>query len=98
MPITDADRDTLRRCLEVAAAGKVFEDPEFQALFGLHRTQVIAILETWPTVDETDPDVDLAVNNTLANLLGYPHGKDLKLLVNADEDELRAILDRWRAV
>jgi hypothetical protein len=96
MGLTDADRETLRRCLDVVASGRVFEEPEFHTLFGLHLSAVSAISSRWPNVDENDDDVDLAVNNTLANLLGYPHGRDLKSLVGADEHELRAILDRWR--
>ena len=79
MGLTDADREILGRCLKVAAAGRIFEDPEFHALFGLHRSEVGTISVNWPDVDETDPDVDLAVNNTLTNLLGYPHGKDLEI-------------------
>ena len=86
----------MRRCLEVAASGRVFEDPEFHTLFGLQRSEVIEIYSKWPDVDENDPDVELAVNNTLVNLLGHPHGMDLKSLVGADEKDLEAILLRWR--
>ena len=96
MDLIDDDKETLRRCLEVAASGSVFEDPEFHALFGLRRPKVGAILSRWPNVDWTDPDVDLAVNNTLANLIGYPHGKDLPSLVGADREHLEALLRRWR--
>jgi hypothetical protein len=96
MDLIDDDKETLRRCLEVAASGRIFEDPEFHALFGLQRSEFGAIFSKWPNVDWTDPDVDLAVNNTLANLLGYPHGKDLASLVGADRDHLEALSQRWR--
>ena len=97
MNITDADKSVLHRCLEVASAGELFEDWEFQTLFGLERGQLAAISAKWPDVDQTDPDVDLAVTNAVANLLGYPHGKSLEVLVGATHSELRSILALWRS-
>jgi hypothetical protein len=95
--LTDDDRETVRRCLETVASGSIFEEPEFHSLFGLNRSEVGAICSSWPDVDENDPDVDLAVSNTLTNLIGYPHGKSLNALVGADESQLESILLRWRA-
>jgi transcriptional regulator with XRE-family HTH domain len=97
MGMADADRARLRRCLEVVAGGQVFEDWEFQALFGLDRADVSAVLAKWPHVDKSDARVDLIISNTLTNLLGYPHGLDLTTLVGASRPELEATLERWRA-
>jgi len=46
----------------------------------------------------SDPDVDLAINNAIGNLVGYPHSHD------GDEDRFRKVLssplldvlERWR--
>jgi hypothetical protein len=95
MGLIEDDKETLRRCLEVTASRRVFEDAEFHALFGLQLKSWRDFSE-WPDVDWTDPDVDLAVNNTLANLLGYPHGKDLPSLVGTDRVHLEALSRRRR--
>lgn len=97
MNITDAEKSVLHRCLEVASAGDLFEDWEFQTLFGLERGQMAAISAKWPLVDQPDPLVDLAVTNAVTNLLGYPHGMSLEVLVGATQSELRSILARWRS-
>jgi len=97
MMLTDADRETLRRCLEVAIAGHLFEEPEFHTLFGLHRVEVAEILARWPQIDMSDAQVNHAIHSTIVNLLGYPHGEDVKTLVGASEQDLSGILERWRA-
>jgi hypothetical protein len=66
-------------CLWAAADGPFFEDWEFRALFGLERTEVKRIAAEWPRVNPDDEIVSLAVQNSLNNLLGYPHGLDAEL-------------------
>ena len=41
---------------------------------------------------------DLAVNNALNNLLGYPHGKESSWseFISADPTEVADVLARWR--
>ena len=54
--------------------GKValFEFGVINEVFGLDRTEVRRIAEHWPDwVDEHEQN--LAINNALNNLLGYPH-------------------------
>jgi hypothetical protein len=89
-----SDREIIRRCLAVAVDGPFFEDWEFQTLFGVNRDQVRTVLQRWPAVDLSEENVFLAVNNTLANLLGYPHGKNLGALVGATAEDLERLV-RW---
>lgn len=66
------DAEVIRQCLWAAVDGPFFPDWEFHALFGLDRTEVRRIAEHWPDwVDEHEQN--LAINNALNNLLGYPH-------------------------
>lgn len=62
----------LKRAVTAAADGPYFPDWEFHTLFGLDRASVRAIARG--SIDLSRPDVRLAVQNSLASLLGYPHG------------------------
>ena len=76
MPLTNLnqdDRDVVRQCLHAAVEGPFFDDWEFHTLFGVQRSEVRTVLSTWPDVDESDETVRLAINNSLGNLVGYPH-------------------------
>ena len=73
--LSNSDAATIGECLRAAADGPFFPDWEFQTLFGLSRTEVRLIADSWPDVDASQADVELAVNNAINNLLSYPHGK-----------------------
>ena len=77
MPLADlspAELEVLHRCMQNTAGDPaLFPDWEFPTLFGLNRAEFIAVLEAWPDLDETGLDVQLAIQNSLNNLLGYPH-------------------------
>ncbi|HUR28971.1 MAG TPA: hypothetical protein VM509_12350, partial [Planctomycetota bacterium] len=72
-------REIVGRCLLAAAEGPYFPDEEFEVLFGLTRDEVTEIARAWPAVDESSGHVQLAINDALANLLGYPHGRTAAL-------------------
>lgn len=71
---------------------------EFSALFGLDRDEVARIAREWPA-HCAGPDIELAVNNALNNLLGYPHRcEDVwDDYISVSPGELSAIFRRWRA-
>lgn len=102
MPLGDlgnGDRRVVRLCMECVADGDVIlHDEEFETVMGIDLTTLRAVLERWPTVDEADPDVRLAVNNSLNNLLGYPHAFqacwDERIPVT--RSEVRRALSLWR--
>ena len=71
--ISDSDKALVGEALRAAVDGPFFPDREFQTLFGLTRSEVRAVADTWPNVELNSTDVVLAVNNSLNNLLGYPH-------------------------
>ena len=72
--LSQDDRNVVRQCLRAAVEGPFFPDWEFDGLFGLDRAEVRKILGAWPDLDESSDSVHLAINNSLGNLLGYPHG------------------------
>ena len=90
------DVDLIKRCLLVAAEAPMFPDWEFATLFGLERDEVRHVAREWPDVDDHDEMVVLAVNNSLGNLAGYPHGADLVKTVDATPEQLLDVLNRWQ--
>ena len=96
--LTDREAGVVLRCLRAAVEGPFFPDWEFHTLFGLHRAEVAAVAARWPNVDDAEEDVRLAINNSLTNLLCYPHGEPeaFKELVGESEEEVERIFSKWR--
>ena len=69
--LSDDDVRILGECLRACVEGPFFPDWEFQTLFGLERSEVAEIAQEWPHSRHVNSFI--AVNNALANLLGYPH-------------------------
>jgi hypothetical protein len=67
------DTAIVGQVLRAASDGPFFPDWEFHILFGLQRSEVRAIANEWPNPSARLDDVEVAVNNALNNLLGYPH-------------------------
>jgi hypothetical protein len=67
-------------CLRAAAYGPFFVDStnpadpfwEVHSLFGLTIEELREVSDTWP--NSINPNTNLAVQNSLGNLVGYPHG------------------------
>ena len=95
--LSDSDIQLIGDCLRAAAEGPFFEDWEFHTLFGLERSEVKWIAAEWPRVAEDDASVALAVQNSFANLLGYPHGMDaaLRTWVPRGPSAIRQVFDKW---
>ena len=88
----------VRRCLEAAASGRFFPDWEFETLFGLSRSEVRAVAARWPQ-NAAEPTTEVAVLNAVANLYGYPHGKEreIRQMLDADPASLGRLLDKLRS-
>jgi hypothetical protein len=74
--LSEVDKRIMGEALRAAADGPFFPDWEFHTLFGLERCVVRAIAHAWPEPPAPTEEIELAVNNTLNNLLGYPHDQD----------------------
>ncbi|QDF03971.1 hypothetical protein [Myxococcus xanthus] len=91
------DEKIIEECLRAAVEGPFFPDWEFPVLFGLDRAEVAAILASWPVWDDPAKQ-KLAINNSLNNLLGYPHKKWAlwPQYISASPEEVKAVFARWR--
>lgn len=96
--LSQDDRDVVRQCLRAAVEGPFFPDWEFHALFGLQRSEIRIVLSDWPDVDESDETVRLAINNSLGNLVGYPHRDESQWskFISASPADVSRIFNIWR--
>ena len=96
--LTESDRLIIGDCLRAAADGPFFPDWEIHTLFGLEREALREISDAWPDVDHSCDDVDLAVNNSLVMLVGYPHRKQhiWSDWIRVPPNHLPPLLTKWR--
>jgi hypothetical protein len=68
--------ELVRSALTAALDPMFFPDWEFQTLFGVERSTVGQVRDSWPNRSVTEDEFACAVVNSLSNLLAYPHGHD----------------------
>jgi uridine phosphorylase len=97
--LSSSDRDLIRRSLAACADGPFFEEWEFQSLFGLTRSEFRDAARRWAEQGTIDAEVELAVCNAVANLMGYPHGMDGKLQEDFGVSPLQLdeVFSKWRS-
>ena len=96
--LSDKDKIIVGQALRAAADGPFFPEWEFQSLFGMRRSQVRAIADAWPQPAASLEDVTQAVNNSLNNLLGYPHHMEAtwSQWISIDCQRLNELFNRLR--
>lgn len=70
---------------------------EFQTIFGLTRDEVAEVAATWPA-ERGSEVTEVAVNNAMNNLLGYPHKCDhvWSDYMSVSRAELKTLFREWR--
>ena len=96
--LTCKQKEIVYECMKAAVEGPFFPDWEFETLFGINRNELKSIVNAWPDIDDTDETVSLAINNSMANLIGYPHGKkgEWRKYISVSPEEVSAILQSWK--
>ena len=97
--LTSDELHLVGRCLEAAVDGPFFPDWEFHTLFGVTRDEARAVAAAWPAVEESQAVVVVTVDNSLANLLGYPHGEAAAWdrVVGTTRQQVERVFLKWRA-
>jgi hypothetical protein len=91
------DVEVIRQCLWAAVDGPLFEDWEFDTLFGFHRDEIRRIAEAWPNWDDDDEQRS-AVNSTLNTLVSYPLSRrEWQNYISPTEPEVRRVYARFEA-
>jgi hypothetical protein len=97
--LTEEETQVVFQCLRCIATGEVIlNDREFQTIFGIEFEALKEIVRLLPDIDESKEEVRLAINNSLNNLLGYPHGQHSKWskYITVPQAEVARILSKWR--
>jgi hypothetical protein len=95
--LTESERSVVYRCLHATLVGPFFGDAEFHTLIGLTRSEFKAVLQQWPQLDDSRSAAHLAINNSFANLLGYPHAGAAAFgnLIGESFEEVERIFAKW---
>lgn len=72
--LNSAEKEIVRRAIDASVNGPFFPDWEFPTLFGISRAEAAEALARFPNLRAENEIDRLAVYNSIANLLGYPHG------------------------
>jgi len=97
--LTNREKSLVLRCLEAAANGPFVPDCEFSILFGVTREELRGIAARWPAVDDVgNRQVARAINDSLNNLLGYPHREEeaWDAYIGVPRDVVRRVFRRWK--
>ncbi|OGJ48989.1 hypothetical protein A2229_00465 [Candidatus Peregrinibacteria bacterium RIFOXYA2_FULL_33_7] len=97
----------ISECLKAAAYGPFFIDEaagddkywEIHTIFGLDIDELKKIADKYPDVNQKNESVKLAINNSLNNLLGYPHQcteEQWDKYISVKPDKLYEIFKKWR--
>ncbi|MEO1691733.1 MAG: hypothetical protein AAFR63_09435 [Cyanobacteria bacterium J06631_6] len=103
MPFKDlskTEQDVIYQCLEATVDGSFFPDWEFYTLFGLTRQEVEQVVIDWSIVNKDSSLAVIAINNSLNNLLGYPHKCEHEWyeFISVSRQELKAIYSKWKGI
>ncbi len=96
--LTDEEQDMIYQCLKAAVEGPFFPDNEFPTLFGVTKDDVVRLIALWPDINHAQSLTKVAINNSMNNLLGYPHKKfDIwHEYISVDPAQLAVIFQKWR--
>src|SRR5689334_20281880 len=97
--LTEEETDVVFQCLRCVATGEVIlNDSEFPTLFGIEFNTLKEIVRSLPNIDESKEEIQLAINNSLNNLLGYPHGRHSRWsnYISVSQSEVARIFSKWR--
>lgn len=98
--LSEDEKRVILECLKAAAEGPFFPDWEFHTLFGLERNEMAEIVAAWPRIDWSLEKVIVAMNNSMNNLLGYPHGceEEWARYISVTAEEVARVFSKWRQV
>ena len=97
--LTPQDKNVIYQCLKAVVEGPFIPDWEFHILFGRYRNEVKEVMDSWSEIDPNSENTQIAINNSLNNLLGYPHKRfDIwSDYISVSPSEVAEIYRKWRS-
>ena len=95
--LTPREREVVYRCLKAIVEEDFVPDCDFVAW--VTKDDIREVISRWPNVDDlTEFKVARAINDTLNNLVHYPHNMDDLLFqcTGATRHEINYIFEKWR--
>ena len=102
MPIanlTDSEKVVIHACLECVVSGEIIlHNWEFHPIMGISVKELKTVLEAWPDVNDSDDIVQVAINNSMNNLIHFPHGHHGRWLgfLGFSREEVTRVFAKWR--
>ncbi len=95
--LTTNEINVVGECIRASLNGPFFEGESLHTLTGLEPAELEEIALAWPNVNEDEENVQLAINNVLNNLLGYPHDCwDVWFeYISVTPEDLKKIYAKW---
>jgi hypothetical protein len=96
--LTKEEQSAVVECLVASANGPFFDDDDFHILFGMHRNELLKIIDNLSHIDDTDEVTIRAINNSIINLMGFPHNKEKHWdkYISVPPAELERIFEKWK--
>ena len=96
--LTQKEKEVVVECLRASANGPFFDDDDFHILFGLTRNELKTIVSSFSDIDDSDKLTKRAINNSLNNLIGFPHKKEefWNEYISVSPTELKRIFKKWK--
>ncbi|WP_444995282.1 CPCC family cysteine-rich protein [Aliikangiella sp. IMCC44359] len=95
--LNEFEKSIIFRAQKAVAFGNYIPDCEFELLIGGTKKELKDLIKNWDVLESKYFMFSLMVNNSLNNLLYYPHGKDEELTneLGVSKKELSEIFDKW---
>lgn len=83
-------------CLKIVVAENIFPLKDFSSIFNESIEEINQIILDWDTVNLDSEGVLSAINSTLNNIIGFPHGHhtNIENKIKCTTDDLDEILDK----
>jgi len=97
--LSENECKVIHECMRAALEGPFFPEWEFELLFQISRDELAEILLRWPDLSDcNETNVRLAINNSMNNLVGYPHHRfDVwDKFLSVGPDEIIRIHKKWK--
>jgi hypothetical protein len=103
--LTKDEQQIVLRCIRAIVEGPFLCEGDFHSIIGLERSEAATVASRWPSVDESEEDVHLAINNSMNALLIWFGWQDedpasgstlLRHWTGATPEEIERVFEKWR--